>query len=104
MLLGGGLVPKSDGFAIGIAKALPEQSQARPLMGRKQISDSEKDFRRGMRRSLKSYERVRAWLSSQMKLEMKREALGRLNRRANEIAPVASDVLMAASMCTVAVQ
>jgi integrase len=41
---------------------------------------------------------------SQMKLQMKREALGKVNRRANEIAPAAADVLMAAPMCTVAVQ
>ena len=41
---------------------------------------------------------------SQMKLEMKREALEKLNRRANEIAPAAADVLMAAPMCTVALQ
>ena len=41
---------------------------------------------------------------SQMKLQMKREALGKLNRRANEIAPAAADVLMAAPMCTIAVQ
>src|SRR5208282_5339869 len=41
---------------------------------------------------------------SQMKLQMKREALAKLNRRANEIAPVAAEVLMAAPMCTVAVQ
>src|SRR5208283_3463137 len=41
---------------------------------------------------------------SQMKLQMKREALGKLNRRANEIAPAAADALMAAPMCTVAVQ
>jgi hypothetical protein len=38
---------------------------------------------------------------SQMKLQMKREALGKLNRRANEIAPVAAEVLLAAPMCTV---
>jgi integrase len=41
---------------------------------------------------------------SQMKLQMKREALEKLNRRANEAAPVAADVLMAAPMCTVTVQ
>ena len=41
---------------------------------------------------------------SQMKLQMKREALVKLNRRANEMAPVAVDALMAAPMCTVAVQ
>ena len=41
---------------------------------------------------------------SQMKLQMKREALEKLNRRANEMAPVASDALMAAPMCTVTVQ
>jgi integrase len=41
---------------------------------------------------------------SQMKLQMKREALVKLNRRANEMAPVAADALMAAPMCTVAVQ
>ena len=41
---------------------------------------------------------------SQMKLQMKREALVKLNRRANEMAPVAADVLMAASMCTITAQ
>jgi integrase len=43
---------------------------------------------------------------SQMKLQMKREALEKLNRRANEIAPVAVDAitLAAAPTCTVAVQ
>jgi hypothetical protein len=41
---------------------------------------------------------------SQMKSQMRREALEKLNRRANEIAPVASDVLLAAPMCTVALQ
>ncbi len=41
---------------------------------------------------------------SQMKLQMKREALVKLNRRANEMAPVATDALMATPMCTVTVQ
>ena len=41
---------------------------------------------------------------SQMKLLMKREALEKLNRQANEIAPVAADVLLAAPMYTVAPQ
>jgi len=42
---------------------------------------------------------------SQMKLQMKREALEKLNRRANEMAPpAAADALMAGPMCTVAVQ
>ncbi len=41
---------------------------------------------------------------SQMKLQMKREALEKLNRRANEIAPVASNVLLAAPICTVPLQ
>jgi hypothetical protein len=40
---------------------------------------------------------------SQMKLQMKREALEKLNRRANEVAPVAADVLVA-PLCTVTVQ
>jgi hypothetical protein len=40
---------------------------------------------------------------SQMKLQMKREALVKLNRRANEMAPVAADVLLAAPLCTVTV-
>jgi integrase len=40
---------------------------------------------------------------SQMKLQMKREALEKLNRRTNEIAPTAADALLAAPMCTVAV-
>jgi len=41
---------------------------------------------------------------SQMKSQMRREALEKLNRRANEIAPVAPEVLLAAPMCTVALQ
>jgi integrase len=41
---------------------------------------------------------------SQMKLQMKREALVKLNRQANEMAPAAANVLMAAPMCTVTVQ
>ncbi len=41
---------------------------------------------------------------SQMKLQMKREALVKLNRRANEMASVPADTLMAAPLCTVAVQ
>ena len=41
---------------------------------------------------------------SQMRLQMKREALEKLNRRANEMVPTAADDLMAAPMCTVAVQ
>jgi len=41
---------------------------------------------------------------SQMKLQMKREALEKLNRRASEMAPAAADALMAAPMCTVTVQ
>jgi len=42
---------------------------------------------------------------SQMKLQMKREALEKLNRRANEMAPTtAADDLMAAPMCTVTAQ
>ena len=41
---------------------------------------------------------------SQMKLQMKREALEKINRRANEMARVAADILMAAPMCTVTVQ
>jgi integrase len=41
---------------------------------------------------------------SQMKLQMKREALEKLNRRANEMASVPADTLMAAPLCTVAVQ
>ena len=40
---------------------------------------------------------------SQMKLMMKREALEKLNRRANEMAPVAAEVLVA-PLCTVTVQ
>jgi hypothetical protein len=59
----GELAPKSGGFAIGIAKALPEESQARPPIGRKQVRDSEKDFRQEMRISLKPCERARPWLS-----------------------------------------
>jgi integrase len=43
---------------------------------------------------------------SQMKLQMKREALEKLNRRANEIAPVTADAmtLTAAPTCTLTVQ
>jgi len=41
---------------------------------------------------------------SQMKLQMKREALVKLNRRANEMAQVAADTLMAGPMCIVTVQ
>ena len=42
---------------------------------------------------------------SQMKLQVKREALEKLNRRANEMAPpAAADALMVGPMCTVAVQ
>jgi hypothetical protein len=41
---------------------------------------------------------------SQMKLQMKREALEKLNRQADEITPAAADVLMAAPLCTVAPQ
>ena len=41
---------------------------------------------------------------SQMKLQMKREALVKLNRRANEMSPVVADALLAAPMCTVTVQ
>jgi len=38
---------------------------------------------------------------SQMKLQMKREALDKLNRRANEMAQPPSDALMATPLCTV---
>lgn len=38
---------------------------------------------------------------SQMKLQMKREALEKLNRRANEMTPPSPDALMAAPLCTV---
>jgi integrase len=41
---------------------------------------------------------------SQMKLQMKREALDKLNRRANEMAVANADALMAAPLCTAAVQ
>jgi len=37
-------------------------------------------------------------------LPMKREALVKLNRQANEMAPAAAEVLMAAPTCTVTVQ
>ena len=37
---------------------------------------------------------------SQMKLQMKREALEKLNRRANEMAPPAANSLLAAPLCT----
>jgi integrase len=42
--------------------------------------------------------------NSQMKLQMKREALVKLNRRANEMAQVAADTLTAGPMCIVTVQ
>jgi len=41
---------------------------------------------------------------SQMKLQMKREALEKLNRRANEMEPIAAAAPMAAPICTVTVQ
>jgi hypothetical protein len=41
---------------------------------------------------------------SQMKLQMKREALAKLNRQANEIAPVDAKDLLAIPVCTVTVQ
>jgi integrase len=41
---------------------------------------------------------------SQMKLQMKREAMEKLNRRANELGPAAAGVLTAVPMCTVAVR
>jgi integrase len=41
---------------------------------------------------------------SQMKLQMKREALTKLNRQANEVTPVESRDLLALPVCTVAVQ
>jgi integrase len=41
---------------------------------------------------------------SQFKSQMRREAFEKLNRRANEIIPAAADVLMAAPMCTAALQ
>jgi hypothetical protein len=41
---------------------------------------------------------------SQMKLRMKREALTKLNRQANEVTPVESRDLLALLLCTVAVR
>ncbi|MGB9067490.1 MAG: hypothetical protein WCC21_02870 [Candidatus Acidiferrales bacterium] len=41
---------------------------------------------------------------SRLKLQLKREALAKFNRRANEMALDAGDVLMAARTSTVAVQ
>jgi len=41
---------------------------------------------------------------SQMKLQMKREALDKLNRQANEMTPANADALLAAPLCTDAVQ
>jgi hypothetical protein len=41
---------------------------------------------------------------SQMKLQMKREALEQLNRRANEMDTPARVALLAAPLCTVTVQ
>lgn len=41
---------------------------------------------------------------SQMKLRMKREALEKLNREANEMKPTEADILMSAPLCTEAIQ
>jgi len=41
---------------------------------------------------------------SQMKLRMKREALEKLNRQANEMKPAQTDALLAAPLCTEAIQ
>jgi len=41
---------------------------------------------------------------SQMKLQMKREALEKLNRRANEMGTPPTEALLAARLCTVTVQ
>jgi integrase len=41
---------------------------------------------------------------SQMKLQMKREALTKLNRQANEVAPVEARDIIALPLCTAAVQ
>ncbi len=41
---------------------------------------------------------------SQMKLQMKREALEKLNRRANEMGTPPTETLLAAPLCTVTVQ
>jgi integrase len=41
---------------------------------------------------------------SQMKLQMKREALDKINRRANEVSSAATEALLAARLCTVTVQ
>ena len=41
---------------------------------------------------------------SQMKLQMKREALDKINRRANEVSSAATEALLAAPLCTIAVQ
>jgi len=41
---------------------------------------------------------------SQMKLRMKREALEKLNRQANEMKPTDADALVSASLCTEAIQ
>jgi hypothetical protein len=41
---------------------------------------------------------------SQTKLQMKRAALGKLNRRANTVTPAAADDLLAAPVCTFTVQ
>jgi hypothetical protein len=41
---------------------------------------------------------------SQMKLQMKREALDKINRRANEVSSAATEALLAARLCTVAAQ
>jgi integrase len=42
--------------------------------------------------------------SSQMKLQMKRDTLNKLNRQANEVSSVNASDLMAVPMCTVVVQ
>jgi hypothetical protein len=41
---------------------------------------------------------------SQIKSQMNREALARLNRQANKTAPAAAEVFLAAPMCTVTLQ
>ena len=47
----------------GSQRALPEESPARPLIGRKPIRSSGKDFRRETAICLKSFEKARPWLS-----------------------------------------
>jgi len=68
-----------------------------------QLATRRHDYAAGLTQMLRQSDAQVFKKYSQMKLQMKREALEKLNRRANEMAPVAADVL-AAPLCTVTVQ